>query len=161
MTDSPVRGPSAVGARSLHAEGPGAQALEAKRRRGLRFNELAATVGVAPAVLAAVLAGQMPLAPDEAQRLVNELDLDPALADEFTTIPVRGHAASLQDPTIYRLQEIVLVWGTAIKALIHEEFGDGIMSAIDMTVTVERVANPEGDRVRLVLEGKFLPYRRF
>lgn len=54
-----------------------------------------------------------------------------------------------------------MVWGTATKALIHEEFGDGIMSAIDMTVTVERVANPEGDRVRLVLEGKFLPYRRF
>jgi len=93
--------------------------------------------------------------------LAEALGLDRTVADALGTIPRRADPTGLSDPTIYRLQEIVLVWGAAIKALIHEEFGDGIMSAIDMTVDVERVAHPDGDRVRLTLEGKFLPYRRF
>ena len=67
----------------------------------------------------------------------------------------------LPDPVIYRLYEAIMVYGHPLKHLIHEKFGDGIMSAIDFNGDIERVADPKGDRVRLTLEGKFLPYRRW
>jgi len=161
MADSPVRGPGVVGPATVQASGGRAALLAAKQARGLTFDDLAAVVGVDALLLAAALAGEMPLLAKEAAALAEALEVDATVARELEEIPARGMRAVLEDPTIYRLQEIVLVWGPAIKAVIHERFGDGIMSAIDMTVGLERVAHPDGDRVRLTLEGKFLPYRRF
>jgi cyanate lyase len=70
-------------------------------------------------------------------------------------------AAVPTDPLIYRFYELVQVYGTTLKALIHEEFGDGIMSAIDFEMRLERTADPHGDRVRIVMDGKFLPYKKW
>lgn len=161
MADSPIKGAAVVGSATVQANGVRASLLAAKRAKGLTFDALASVVGIDPLLLAAALTGQMPLAAEEVARLASELEVEPALASELEEIPARGARELLDDPTIYRLLEVVLVWGPAIKAVIHERFGDGIMSAIDMTAAIDRVPHPEGDRVRLTLEGKFLPYRRF
>jgi cyanase len=88
------------------------------------------------------------------------LELSPEVAEALQQIPLRGSLDSdvPVDPTIYRIHEITQVYGTTIKALIHEEFGDGIMSAINFKMDIERVEDPEGERVRITYEGKFLPY---
>lgn len=161
MADSPLRGAGVVGPDTVGARGAHAVLLAAKRAKGLTFDQLAAAVGIDTLLLAAALTGQMPLGAKEAERLVATLEVDPTTASALEEIPARGARELLDDPTISRLLEVVMVWGPAIKAVIHERFGDGIMSAIDMTASLERVAHPDGDRVRLTLEGKFLPYRRF
>ena len=89
------------------------------------------------------------------------LGLDTEVSKALQEIPMRGALETdvPTDPTIYRIHEITQVYGTTIKALIHEEFGDGIMSAINFNMDIERVENPEGDRVRITYEGKYLPYQ--
>ena len=110
---------------------------------------------------AAALHGQHPLADEEAETVARLLHLPSGSAHLLTEIPHRGALDSAVpiDPTIYRLYEVLQVYGPAFKALIHEEFGDGIMSAINFNANVERVEDPGGDRVRITLEGKFLPYQ--
>jgi cyanate lyase len=76
-------------------------------------------------------------------------------------VPTRGAVMPPTDPLIYRFYELVMVNGPALKALIEEEFGDGIMSAIDFDLELDRLANPKGDRVRLTMSGKFLPYKYY
>jgi cyanate lyase len=76
-------------------------------------------------------------------------------------VPTRGTPMPPTDPLLYRFYEMVMVNGPALKALIEEEFGDGIMSAIDFDLEIDRLANPKGDRVRLVMSGKFLPYKYY
>ena len=101
----------------------------------------------------------------EAAKAVALLGLEPA--DEaialLTTCPSKGSlgAAVPTDPLLYRLYEMIQVYGTTIKELVHEKMGDGIMSAIDFTMDIERVADPKGDRVKLTLNGKFLPYKKW
>ena len=134
--------------------------LEAKDEKGLTFETIAAQVGRHKVWTAAALFGQHPMNAEEADAVVDLLDLDDEVAGLLQRFPMRG---SLEtdvpiDPTIYRIHEITQVYGTTIKALIHEEFGDGIMSAINFNMTIERVEDPEGDRVRITYEGKFLPY---
>ncbi|MEA2196386.1 MAG: cyanate lyase [Solirubrobacteraceae bacterium] len=133
----------------------------AMQARGVTFAELAKELGRPPVWVAAAVLGQHPFSREEAEKLVDRLGLSPDAATVLQQIPMRGglDAAVPVDPTIYRLYEVIQVYGPALKALIHEEFGDGIMSAINFRAEVERVADPAGDRVRITLDGKFLPYQ--
>ncbi|MBV9816832.1 MAG: cyanase [Solirubrobacterales bacterium] len=136
--------------------------LEAKRRQDLSFGEIASRIGRDRVWLTAALLGQHPL-DREAARAVLEL-LGLGSADEealLTEVPTRGSGVQAvpTDPTLYRLYEVLGVYGPALKALIHEEFGDGIMSAIAFNLALERREDPDGDRVRITLDGKFLPYK--
>jgi cyanate lyase len=133
----------------------------AMQQRELRFAELAARLNRPPVWVAAAVLGQHPFSREEAEKLVTMLELPPEAAGALQQIPDRGAlgAAVPVDPTIYRLYEIVQVYGPAFKALINEEFGDGIMSAINFRAEVERVPDPAGDRVRITLDGKFLPFQ--
>jgi cyanate lyase len=138
------------------------QAIQAEMtQRGLTFAELSARLGRPRVWLAAAVLGQHPFSPDEAQKLVDLLDLPAEAVVALEQIPSRGalESAVPVDPTVYRLYEVIQVYGPALKALIHEEFGDGIMSAINFRADVERVPDPAGDRVRITLDGKFLPYQ--
>jgi len=135
--------------------------LQAMAAKGLTFKLLASQVGLSPFVTTAALLGQMPLPEAAAVKAATALDLPEAEAF-LTEIPMRGSlgVAVPTDPTIYRFYEIVQVYGTTLKALIHEEFGDGIMSAIDFDLDMSRQADPNGDRVKIVMSGKFLKYEK-
>ena len=138
--------------------------LTAKRRLNLTWATIAQTLGPSsPILYTAALLGQFTLTPDEAQKAVTLLELDPADAALLTEVPYRGAAVPFPptDPLIYRFYELIANYGTTWKALIHEEFGDGIMSAIDFNMAIEREPNPAGDRVKISISGKFLPYKRF
>lgn len=108
----------------------------------------------------AALLGQFPLDETQARAAAEALGLPDDAVGQLIAPPMRGalEGAVPTDPTIYRLYEIVQVYGPAIKELIHEQFGDGIMSAINFGFTVRRQPDPNGDRVEIVLNGKFLPY---
>jgi cyanate lyase len=116
---------------------------------------------------AAALLGQATFNAGEAATLVDLLDLDPQHRPAAVAVlqdpPMKGALAAAVpvDPLIYRLHEITQVYGPAIKAVIHEQFGDGIMGAIDFEIGIERIPDPRGDRVRLTYNGKFLPYRKW
>jgi len=109
----------------------------------------------------AALLGQHPMSAEEADVVVDLLELESEVAEALQEIPLRGSLDSdvPVDPTIYRIHEITQVYGTTIKALIHEEFGDGIMSAINFKMNIEKVEDLEGERVRIIYKGKFLPYK--
>ena len=134
-----------------------------RRAAGLSWRALAERVGGDPVlVTAALLGGQHPLSDEQAARAGEALDLSPDEIAELTEIPALRIGERLQipaDSTLYRFFEALGVYGPAIRALIHEDFGDGIMSAINFTADVKRVAHPEGDRVQVVFEGKFLKYQ--
>ena len=137
------------------------QILEAKKRKGLTFEAIAQKVDRHKVWTTAALLGQHPMSAEEADAVGDLLDLDPEVTEALQEIPLRGSLDSdvPTDPTIYRIHEITQVYGTIIKALIHEEFGDGIMSAINFKMDIEKVEDPEGERVRITYEGKFLPYK--
>jgi cyanate lyase len=134
---------------------------DAMQREGVTFEALAAELGRPPLWTAAAAFGQHPFPSELAQKVVDRFGLPEEARPALEAIPNRGSldAAVPTDPTIYRLYELLQVYGPALKALIHEEFGDGIMSAINFNGAVERVENPDGDRVRITIEGKFLPYQ--
>ncbi|WP_338073842.1 cyanase [Kineococcus siccus] len=129
-------------------------------RRGLSWRALAEAIDRPPAWTVAALLGNHPV-PEEPARIVADLlGLGPEIVEALQLQPVRtADPAVVSDPTVYRLHEALAVYGPAIKALVHEEFGDGIMSAINFRLDVARRADPEGDRVVLTLDGKFLPYQ--
>jgi cyanate lyase len=138
--------------------------LAAKRSKRLSWKTIAAEIGGGSAVyLTAALMGQMKLHPEQAERVAKLLDLGEEEITLLLEIPYRGSlpAAVPTDPLIYRFYELVQVYGTTWKELIQEEFGDGIMSAIDFDMTIERQPDPKGDRVKLTLSGKFLPYKEY
>ena len=137
------------------------QILEAKKQKGLTFEAIAQKVGRHKVWTTAALLGQHPMSAEEADAVGDLLDLGPEVIEALQEIPLRGSLDSdvPTDPTIYRIHEITQVYGTTIKALIHEEFGDGIMSAINFKMDIEKVEDPEGERVRITYEGKFLPYK--
>ena len=134
-----------------------------RRAAGLSWRELAERVGGDPVLVTAALLGQHPLTEEQAARAGETLDLAAEEVEELTLIPAERIGPRLEipaDPTLYRFFEALGVYGPAIRALIHEEFGDGIMSAINFTCDVERVVNAaDGDRVKVVFEGKFLRYQ--
>jgi cyanate lyase len=138
--------------------------LSIKRAKGLTWKAIAAEIGGGSAVyLTAALMGQMKLGPDQAERAAKLFDLDKDEKLLLQEIPYRGSLPTVvpTDPLIYRFYELVQVYGTTWKELIQEEFGDGIMSAIDFDMAIERQPDPKGDRVKLTLSGKFLPYREY
>jgi cyanate lyase len=134
--------------------------LAAKRRLGLRWAELGQVLGRSTEWTTSALLGQQSLSREDAEKIGAVLELDPGTVDALTLPPARGaNVVDTTDPLVYRLQEMVQVYGTTIAELVHEEFGDGIVSAIDFELGLERVADPKGDRVKITLNGKFLPYR--
>lgn len=134
--------------------------LEAKNEKSLTFSAIAQKIGRHPVWTAAALYGQHPMTSEQADTVVDILGLDEKVSAILQEIPTRGAVGRdvPVDPTIYRIHEVTQVYGPAIKAIIHEEFGDGIMSAINFKMDINRVAHPDGDRVQIVYEGKFLPY---
>jgi cyanate lyase len=134
---------------------------EAKREQGLSFADLAERLGADRVWLTAALHGQHPLGAEQAAQVAELLQLPADVRAALQEIPLRGSldAVPPADPTIYRLQEIVQVYGTTLKALIHEDFGDGIMSAINFNMGIDRVEHPDGVRIRITMEGKYLPYQ--
>jgi cyanate lyase len=135
-----------------------------KRTKKLTWKQIATTIGTAsPIVTTAALLGQMRLDDDEAAKAAELLELGTEERQLLTEIPYRGSLPSgpPTDPLIYRFYELVQVYGTTWKALIQEEFGDGIMSAIDFDMHIERQPDPKGDRVKITMSGKFLPYKKY
>lgn len=141
----------------------GEKILGIKRARGLTWAEIAQRLGHSPVWTCAACLGQMSMLPDTAARAAALFGLSDAEAQTLQDIPYRGAlpTAVPTDPVIYRFYELMLVYGTTWKELIHEEFGDGIMSAIDFDMAVERQPDQKGDRVKVTMSGKFLPYKRY
>jgi cyanate lyase len=138
--------------------------LAAKRAKGLTWKTIVAEIGGGSAVyLTAALMGQMKLRPEQAERAAKLLALDEDEKRLLQEVPYRGSLPTVvpTDPLIYRFYELVQVYGTTWKELIQEEFGDGIMSAIDFDMAIDRQPDPKGDRVKLTLSGKFLPYKEY
>jgi cyanate lyase len=137
------------------------QIMEAKKKKGMTFEAIAQKVGKHKVWTTAALFGQHPMSVEEAEMVIDLLDLDPEVAEALQEIPMRGSLDTdvPTDPTIYRIHEVTQVYGTTIKALIHEEFGDGIMSAITFNMDIEREDSEEGPRVKITYNGKFLPYK--
>jgi cyanate lyase len=135
--------------------------LAAKTRLGLTWAQLADAIDAPLTWTTAALLGQHPLTADQAATLAGILELSAEQAAALVEIPTRGalDAQVPTDPTIYRFYEVLQVYGPAIKELIHEKFGDGIMSAINFRIDVDRRADPGGDRVVVTLDGKFLQYQ--
>lgn len=138
--------------------------LDVKRSEALSWAAIAKKLGSSsPIFCTAALLGQMTLTKEEAVKAATLFGLTSAEATILTEPPYRGSALSSPptDPLIYRFFEVMQTYGTTLKALIEEEFGDGIMSAIDFYMKVEREQDPKGDRVKVTMSGKFLPFRRF
>ncbi|MEZ0266103.1 MAG: cyanase [Phycisphaerae bacterium] len=135
----------------------------AKVKKKVTWPRLAEAVGKAPAWTTAALLGQMSMSAEEAGAVGRMLDLTEDDVALLQTVPYRGSLppGPPTDPLVYRFYELVQVYGTTFKALIEEEFGDGIMSAIDFSMDLQRVADPKGDRVQITLNGKFLPYKKY
>lgn len=137
-----------------------AAVLAAKHASGLRWAKLGEIIDRSTEWTTAALLGQHPLTAEQAAALGSALDLDQRVIDALMLAPVRGRdVVDTSEPLVYRLQEMVQVYGSAITELVREEFGDGIISAIDFEMELERLPDPKGDRVKLTLNGKFLPYR--
>lgn len=137
--------------------------LEAKKAKGLTWEAIAEAVGGHPVWVTSVLLGQNSMTAEQAAKAAAVLGLDEETAAALQECPMKGSldAAVVADPLIYRFHEITQVYGTTIKALIHEKFGDGIMSAIDFTMDIQKQEDPKGDRVVMTLNGKFLPYKKW
>lgn len=132
--------------------------LDIKRERGWTWKYITGEIGgLSPILVVGALLGQMKLPKVLAEKAAALLGLTEAEKRMLNEVPMRGVPMPPGDPLLYRLYELVMVNGPALKALIEEEFGDGIMSAIDFDMRIERVANPKGDRVQLTMSGKFLP----
>lgn len=136
--------------------------LDAKRRKGLTWADIAAELERSKVWTTAALLGHHPVNSAQAAAAGRILGLDDVIVEALQLPPERGaDAVDTSEPAVYRLEEIVQVYGGAVSELIREEFGDGIMSAIDFEMDFQRVEDPKGDRVVLTLNGKFLPYREF
>jgi cyanate lyase len=136
--------------------------LEAKRARRFTFAELGKVIGRDEVWVAALFYGQARADDEEAKKLVAALEVSNDIADALTEFPSKGIGPVVPtDPLIYRFYEIMQVYGMPMKAIIHEKFGDGIMSAIDFSLHIEKESDPKGDRVKVTMSGKFLPYKKF
>ena len=137
--------------------------ITAKVAKGLTWESVAAQVGQSKEWTTALCLGQMTATAEQAAVLGDIFALTGEEQKWLQVVPYKGSLATAvpTDPLIYRWYEIVNVYGSTIKELIHEEFGDGIMSAIDFKMDISREADPKGDRVRVVLSGKFLPYKTY
>ncbi|MBD2395894.1 cyanase [Cyanobacterium aponinum UTEX 3222] len=137
--------------------------LDAKKAKGVTFAQLEKILGRDEVWIASVIYRQASADETEAKKLVEALGLSPEFAEELTIPPLKGSLDPVipTDPLIYRFYEIMQVYGMPMKEVIHEKFGDGIMSAIDFTLDVDKVEDPKGDRVQVTMCGKFLPYKKW
>jgi cyanate lyase len=137
--------------------------IAAKVSKGLKWVDVAKQVGLSKEWVTAACLGQMTLTAEQAGIVGQIFDLSKADIKWLTIVPFKGSlpTAVPTDPLIYRFYELVNVYGTTFKELIHEEFGDGIMSAIDFRMELTREADPKGDRVSILMSGKFLPYKTY
>ncbi|MBD2107545.1 cyanase [Nodosilinea sp. FACHB-13] len=137
--------------------------LAAKKAAGLSFADLEAKTGCDEVWLASIFYRQASASEEEATKIIEALGADASLVEALTDFPVKGGLDPVipTDPLIYRFYEIMQVYGMPMKAVIHEKFGDGIMSAIDFTLDIEKVEDPKGDRVKVIMNGKFLPYKKW
>lgn len=134
-----------------------------KVAKGLTWADLATKLGQNPVWVAAALTGQCSLSAEDCASVAEDLDLDEMECKVLQGYPYRGSLPTTipTDPFVYRFYEIMQVYGIAMKEVAQEEFGDGIMSAIDFSIDVDREPDPKGDRVKIVFSGKFLPYKKF
>lgn len=137
--------------------------IAAKVSQGLKWADIARKVGLSKEWVTAACLGQMVLTAAQAATVGEIFGLTSEEIRWLTVVPYKGSlpTAVPTDPLIYRFYELVNVYGTTFKELIHEEFGDGIMSAIDFRMELSREADPHGDRVRIVMSGKYLPYKTY
>ncbi|HEY9781860.1 MAG TPA: cyanase [Leptolyngbyaceae cyanobacterium] len=136
--------------------------LAAKKETGITFTDLEKVLGRDEVWIAAVFYRQASASPEEAEKILSTLKLPSSLAMELTEYPLKGDSSIVPtDPLIYRFYEIMQVYGMPLKSVIQEKFGDGIMSAIDFTLDVEKEEDPKGDRVKVIMSGKFLPYKKW
>lgn len=137
--------------------------LEAKQEKQITYQQLAQAIDRNIVWTTSAILGQNTFDAEEAKILCKLLDLGTDIEKALQIFPSKGTAAIMPptDPLIYRLYEIVLVYGETIKEVIHEKAGDGIMSAIDFSMDIEKEENPKGDRIKITLDGKFLPYKKW
>ena len=136
--------------------------LAAKKQKRMTFADLGKAIGHDEVWVAALFYRQASATEEEAAKLASTLGLGPEVAAALTEFPTKGLGPVVPtDPLIYRFYEIMQVYGMPMKAVIHEKFGDGIMRAIDFTLNVDKEKDPKGDRVRVTMSGKFLPYKNW
>jgi cyanate lyase len=136
--------------------------LSAKKDKGLSFADLEKILSRDEVWIAALFYRQASASEEEAKLLVEALGLDRIYIPELTAHPIKGLGPVVPtDPLIYRFYEIIQVYGLPLKDIIQEKFGDGIMSAIDFTLDVDKEEDPKGDRVKITMSGKFLPYKKW
>lgn len=137
--------------------------MDAKQAKNLTFAQIAEAVGKDEVWVASALLGQNTMSADEAHKAVTVLGLGAEVEKALQVYATRGTTQPMPptDPLIYRFYEIVMIYGPTLKAVIQEKFGEGIMSAIDYSMHVEKIPNPNGDRVRVTMEGKFLAYKKW
>jgi cyanate lyase len=154
---------AAATVRPVTREDVTAMIAAAKVKKSIKWADVAKKVGQSKEWVTAACLGQMQLTKKQAEIVGKIFSLPEDAVLILQTVPYKGSlpTAVPTDPLIYRWYEIVNVYGTTIKELIHEEFGDGIMSAIDFSMDIQREPNEKGDRVRVVLSGKFLPYKTY
>jgi cyanate lyase len=134
--------------------------IGAKLAQGLSWESIGKDLNMSPVWLASACLGMNSAPLEKARAIAEYLNLGPEVADALAAFPTKVWEQSVPtDPMIYRLYEIVGVYGPTLKAVIQEKFGDGIMSAIDFSMEVDKIEDPKGDRVLLTLNGKFLPYK--
>jgi len=137
--------------------------LTVKVAKSIKWKEVAKKLGLSKEWVTAACLGQMTLSAEQAALVGEIFDLTAADRKWLTVVPYKSSLPTTvpADPLIYRFYELVSVYGTTLKELIHEEFGDGIMSAIDFKMDIKREADPNGDRVQISMSGKFLPYKTY
>ena len=134
--------------------------IATKLSRGLSWETMGKDLGMSPVWLTSACLGMNSAPPAKAAAIADYLGLGPDVANALAAFPTKKWDQTVPtDPLIYRLYEVVGVYGETLKAVIQEKFGDGIMSAIDFSMDVEKIEDPKGDRVLLTLNGKFLPYK--
>ena len=137
--------------------------ISARIVRGIAWAEVAHKVGLSKEWVTAACLGQMAMSSEQAAMVGELFDLSAEEQKWLTVVPYKGSLPTVvpTDPLIYRFYELVSVYGSTFKELIHEEFGDGIMSAIDFRMDLSRESHPQGDRVQITMSGKYLPYKAY
>ncbi|MFZ1635390.1 MAG: cyanase [Chitinophagales bacterium] len=137
--------------------------LDAKKAKGVTYQQIAEAVGRSETWTTSVIYGENTMDATEAKKLCDYLGLGADVMGAVQNYAYRGNSQEMPptDPLIYRFYEINLIYGNTMRAIIHEKFGEGIMSAIDYNMNIEKIPNPNGDRVRVTLEGKFLQYKKW
>lgn len=134
--------------------------LQAKFDKGLKWSDIAASAGLSDEFVCSACLGMNHLEKPQADAVARALGLDGEVSAALQRFPTKTWDHPIPtDPLIYRWYEMLNVYGETIKEMIHEKFGDGIMSAIDFTMNIDKQEDPKGDRVRVTISGKFLPYK--